>query len=296
MPEKGYAPFLKWPGGKRRVVPALLDYLSFPVKRLVEPFCGGCALSLAAADRAESFWLNDINPDLVNLLVQIKYNPQAVILQSRSYFAPETNNAAVYYRLRDEFNRTGDPLARAALFIYLNRHGYNGLCRYNEDGGFNVPFGRYAAPYLPEKEILAAAPVLARAEITALDFEEVMEACGPGDAVYCDPPYVPLSPTASFTSYAAGGFGLADQERLAGAARRAAARGALVIVSNHDTPFIRKLYHGAMFKSIDVRRNISCNGGNRALVKEIIAVYTPQGFPRSVKRLDKQNKFPYLSC
>ncbi|MGQ9779188.1 MAG: DNA adenine methylase [Bacillota bacterium] len=275
MVDKGSAPFLKWPGGKRRLVPALLRYLDPPVKRLVEPFCGSCALSLAVADRAKSFWLNDINPDLINLLEQIKYNPQAVIMRSRRYFVPETNEEAAYYRLRDEFNRAQDPLTRAALFIYLNRHGYNGLCRYNTDGDFNVPFGRYVAPYFPEKEILAAAAVLARAKITNLDFEEVMEACGPGDAIYCDPPYVPLSPTASFTSYAAGGFGLADQERLAKAAARAASRGALVVISNHDTPLTRELYKEAELKSLDVRRNISCDGANRVVVREIIAVYAP---------------------
>lgn len=276
MTIKSSSPFLKWPGGKRRIVPFLLGYLQFPIKRLVEPFCGSCALSLAVADRAESFWLNDINKDLIDLLDQIKCDPQAVIMRSRPYFVPENNKASVYYRLRDEFNRAQDPLTRAALFIYLNRHGYNGLCRYNTDGDFNVPFGRYVAPYFPEKEILAAAAVLARAKITNLDFEEVMEACGPDDVIYCDPPYVPLSPTASFTSYAAGGFELADQERLARAAQRAAARGALVIISNHDTPLTRKLYEGAVLESIDVRRNISCDGENRVLVKEIIAVYKPK--------------------
>ena len=274
----GSAPFLKWPGGKRRVVPYLLPHLQLPVKRLVEPFCGGCALSLAVAGQAETFWLNDLNPDLVNLLRAIKADPARIVKRAKRYFTPDNNAESAYYRLRDKFNAASDPLIRAALFLYLNRHGYNGLCRYNANGGFNVPFGRYAAPHFPEREILAAAEVLARAEITALDFEEVMAACGPGDTVYCDPPYVPLSATASFTSYSAGGFGLDEQERLARAAAETAARGALVVISNHDTPVTRKLYRRAglsHFESIDVRRNISCNGDNRAVVKEIIAVFAP---------------------
>ena len=275
---KGSPPFLKWPGGKRRVVPHLLPHLNLPVKRLVEPFCGGCALSLAVADQAESFWLNDLNADLINLLQRIKDDPQTIIQKGKAYFTPDKNDEAVYYRLRDRFNASDVQLARATLFLYLNRHGYNGLCRYNADGGFNVPFGRYASPHFPETEIKAAAPTLSCAEITALDFEEVMDACGPDDVVYCDPPYVPLSVTASFTSYSAGGFGLREQERLAAAAERAAARGVLVVVSNHDTPLTRELYKSTYIvciESIDVRRNISCDGDNRGLVKELIAAYSP---------------------
>ena len=276
----GSAPFLKWPGGKRRVVPHLLPHLNLPAKRLVEPFCGSCALSLAVGDRADSFWLNDLNGDLVKLLEQVKLNPAQVIKRGKSYFTPAKNVESIYYDLRDEFNTTKDQFTKALLFLYLNRHGYNGLCRYNADGGFNVPFGRYVAPYFPEKEILAAADVLARAEITARDFGEVMGACGLGDVVYCDPPYVPLSTTASFTSYSAGGFGKEEQERLALVAGETAARGALVVISNHDTRATQRLYKKAgaqnIINSIPVRRNISCNGDNRALVKEIIAVFTPK--------------------
>ena len=275
IPAGGSIPFLKWPGGKRRVVRDLLPHLPLPVKRLVEPFCGSCALTLAVADQAQSFWLNDINQDLANLLRQIKRDPREVISQGQSLFTPEGNEESAYYRLRDRFNASVDPFTRAILFIYLNRHGYNGLCRYNAKGNFNVPFGRYRAPRFPKREIMAAAPVLARAEITAMDFEEVIEACGPGDAVYCDPPYVPLSPTASFTSYSAGGFGPVEQERLARAAERAAARQVLVVVSNHDTSMTRDLYERAELVSIDVRRSISCDGDNRALVRELIAVFAP---------------------
>lgn len=269
-------PFLKWPGGKRRVVPHLLPHLRLPARRLVEPFCGSFAVSLAVAGQVQEFWLNDINPDLVNLLQQLQESPGALMAAARSYFAPENNRDAVYYRLRDRFNASRDPLERAALFLYLNRHGYNGLCRYNAAGAFNVPFGRYKAPYFPERELQEAGTVLGRARVTGIDFTRVLDQCGEGDVVYCDPPYVPLSATADFTAYAAGGFGPADQERLAAAASRAAARGALVVISNHDTPETRALYQDADQYYIDVRRNISCNGDNRGLAPELIAVYAPR--------------------
>ena len=275
----GSQPFLKWPGGKRRVVPYLLPHLNLPAKRLVEPFCGGCALSLAVANQAKTFWLNDLNADLINLLQLIKDDPQSIMKNGRKFFTSQNNEESAYYLLRDSFNAARDPLTRAALFLYLNRHGYNGLCRYNAGGGFNVPFGRYTAPHFPEDEIKAAVSILSHAEITALDFEEVLDACRPDDVVYCDPPYVPLSATASFTSYSAGGFGLPEQERLAKAATRAAAQGVLVVLSNHDTPFTRGLYQNAYMESIDVRRNISCDGDNRGLAKEIIAVYRPAASP-----------------
>jgi DNA adenine methylase len=266
-------PFLKWPGGKRRVANYILPFLGLPAGRLVEPFCGGCAVSFAVAGQAQSLWLNDLNADLTELLRRIQRDPHPVIERGQPYFRPENNEQTAFYRLRDEFNQTRDPLARSALFLYLNRHGYNGLCRYNADGGFNVPFGRYAAPRFPAKEILAAAPILAKAKITCLDFEEVMDACVRGDVIYCDPPYVPLSATSSFTAYSAGGFGPPEQERLARAAERTAARGILVVISNHDTPLTRGLYEAAKLQSIEVRRNISRDGAHRELVKEIIAVY-----------------------
>jgi len=271
-------PFLKWPGGKRRVVPFLLPHLDLPAKRLVEPFCGSCALSLAVADRAGRFWLNDINFDLQNLLSQVRDAPELLLSTIRPLFTPAKNKESVYYRLRDRFNQATNPMERAALFVYLNRHGYNGLCRYNSGGEFNVPFGRYIAPYFPEQEIIAATAIFSRSEITKMDFEAVLDACGLGDTVYCDPPYVPLSETASFTSYSAGGFSLAEQERLAWAVKRAVGRGALAVISNHDTPFTRSLYKRAQCSFIkvkNVRRNISCNGDNRGFVREIIAVFRP---------------------
>lgn len=244
-----------------------------PAKRLIEPFAGGAAVSLALADRVESIWLNDVNVDLMNLYKQLKENTENFIREARSLFTPETNDPDTYYRFRAQFNTTRSPLEKAVLFLYLNRHGFNGLCRYNRSGQFNVPFGRYKHPYFPERELGEAATILQKATLTSVDFEQVLVECGESDVVYCDPPYVPLTATASFTDYAAGGFNLADQRRLARAAEAARRRGAVVAISNHDTEFTRRLYQGADCYYRSVRRTISCDGQNRNEVREVLAVF-----------------------
>lgn len=269
------APFVKWAGGKRRLVPFVARHLALPARRLVEPFAGGAAVSLALADEVDSVWLNDVNEDLMDVYVQLRDAPDEYIEAAGRLFAPETNSEKTYYRLREAFHRAAPGREKAAIFLYLNRHGFNGLCRYNSSGQFNVPYGRYKNPYFPEDELRAAAPVVANAELTRIDFENVLNACGPGDVVYCDPPYVPLSATASFTDYVAGGFTMADQERLVVAAEAARQRGALVAISNHDTEETRRLYRDAQCYYRAVRRTISCDGQNRNEVAEVLAVFAP---------------------
>lgn len=274
----GRAPFVKWAGGKRKLVPFIKAHLPLPAKRLVEPFAGGAAVSLALADRVESIWLNDVNVDLINIYESLRDDPEKYIEDARRLFSSNMNEPEAYYRQRQTFNETDCAYERAVIFLYLNRHGYNGLCRYNSSGQFNVPFGRYKHPYFPEQELSDAAAVLKKAAITTVDFERVLDECGAGDVVYCDPPYVPLTTTASFTDYAAGGFGRADQERLANAAERARRRGAVVAISNHDTEFTRRLYRDAECYYRSVRRTISCDGENRRAVREVLAVYLPPMF------------------
>lgn len=269
-------PFLKWAGGKRRLVPYLAQLIPLPAERLVEPFAGSAALSLALAASVESLWLNDLNPELINVFRQLKEHPSRLIDRTKDLFDPVNNTAEVYYQLRNVFNMSHDGLERAALFLYLNRHGYNGLCRFNTAGEFNVPFGRYNMPYFPARELQEAASILTKADISMLDFEDVLDRCVPGDVVYCDPPYVPLSDTASFTDYSPGGFGAADHKRLAAVAQRAAERGVLVIVSNHATAFTEELYSATQKSYVNVRRTISCDGQNRGLAKEVIAVFAPR--------------------
>src|SRR5262249_42476911 len=152
----------------------------------------------------------------------------------------------------------------ASLFVYLNRHCFNGLCRYNKKGAFNTPFGRYDKVYFPASEMAAFAERLETAELRQMDFREALSGTKPGDVIYCDPPYVPLTPTASFTNYAAGGFSEKDQQDLQELAVEASERGAVVLLSNHDTPFTRELYRGAtQLVPMMVSRTISCDGQNR---------------------------------
>lgn len=270
-------PFLKWAGGKRRLVATIREHLlAGPAKRVVEPFVGSAAVSLALHEEVDELVLNDSNEDLAHVYLHLKERPRVFIEKVREWFVPENNEADAYYANRDRFNAAPHgSLERASLFIYLNRHGYNGLCRYNASGLFNVPFGRYEKPLCPDDQLEAVSRVLARGQVTHGDFEPVLDACGEGDAVYCDPPYVPLSRTAHFANYDKDGFGFDDQQRLAAAARRAADRGAVVVISNHDTPATRELYKGGRLSFMDVQRMISRDGDNREKASELLAVFGP---------------------
>ncbi|MFO8156140.1 MAG: Dam family site-specific DNA-(adenine-N6)-methyltransferase [Pseudomonadota bacterium] len=266
-------PFLKWAGNKYRLLDRILPRLP-PGRRLIEPFAGAAAVGLNSPYPA--LRLVDSNHDLIELYRQIaEYGPEFVDA-CRALFIPGNNHAETYYALRAEFNASTDPAERARLFVYLNRHGYNGLCRYNRGGGYNVPFGRYQRPYFPEAEMLAfwERARSGALELATNDFEVEFDDARPGDVIYADPPYVPLSATASFTSYGPLRFALEEQTRLADAARRAAARGVPVLISNHDTPFTRDHYHGARLESFDVARSISRDIGNRRPAGELLALFT----------------------
>ncbi len=262
--------FLKWAGGKSSILDRILAQLPAG-RRLVEPFAGSAVVFLNAD--YDDYLIADANPDLIGLYQALKVHGEGFIDQARRLFEPRNNREDAYYRLRERFNTSADPVQRAALFVYLNRHGYNGLCRYNASGSFNVPFGRYRNPHFPEKGMHAFAAKAGRAELLCADFREVLDATRPGDVVYADPPYVPLNATAFFTSYSSGGFGAAEQEALAQAAAVLARRGVPVLVSNHDTPWTRELYAGSQRRYFDVRRSISCKGDERNRVGEVLALF-----------------------
>ncbi len=271
-------PFLKWAGGKTRVVPHLRRALDpLDAERLVEPFVGSGAVFLNLP-RFRKLLLADANGDLIDLYRAVAYDWDAFMAEVRPLFVPQNNARAAYLALREEFNASpAGSIARAARFVYLNRHGFNGLCRYNARGGFNVPFGRYAKPALPEAALQAFHARIQTAEsvrIEHADFRDVFASMlEEGDVVYADPPYVPLSATASFTAYAARAFGDAQQRALVEASRAAASRGVAVVISNHDVARVRELYAGAELASFPVARTISCAGGSRAPVKEVTAVF-----------------------
>ncbi|MCJ8318633.1 MAG: Dam family site-specific DNA-(adenine-N6)-methyltransferase [Colwellia sp.] len=269
---KKHRSFLKWAGGKYSLSDVINKMLP-KGKHLIEPFVGAGSIFLNSD--YEHYTLNDINKDLINLYKILQQKPQNYIEDAAKLFVPETNQSEVYYQLRKEFNATSDTYYRSLLFLYMNRHGYNGLCRYNKSGGYNVPFGKYKRPYFPEAELTFFAEKSQNATFVCEGYRETFKRAKCGDVIYCDPPYVPLSKTASFTSYSGNGFGLDEQADLANAAEEVSSSSKVsVLISNHDTIWTRKIYENAKrFKSIKVSRTISQNGGGRKKVAEILALY-----------------------
>jgi DNA adenine methylase len=270
--KKKHRSFLKWAGGKYSLSDVIGKMLPAG-EHLIEPFVGAGSIFLNS-DYAH-YTLNDINQDLINLYKILQNKPQNFIVDAARFFDQKNNDSDVYYQLRKEFNQTKDSYYRSLLFLYMNRHGYNGLCRYNKSGGYNVPFGKYKKPYFPEAELNYFAEKAQRATFVCEGYRETFARAKAGDVVYCDPPYVPLSKTASFTSYAGNGFGLDEQADLANVAEEVSATGEIsVLISNHDTIWTRKIYQNAIkTQSIKVARTISQKGASRVKVSEILALY-----------------------
>ncbi|MEM1367080.1 MAG: Dam family site-specific DNA-(adenine-N6)-methyltransferase [Cyanobacteria bacterium P01_H01_bin.15] len=263
-------PFLKWAGGKYK----LADYIKSILPsgaRLIEPFVGSGAIFLNVS--YPRYFLADANPDLIELYQQLQKEGAAFIEFVGDFFGAEFNQPERYYKLRERFNQTDNPREKSALFVYLNKHCFNGLCRYNASGKFNVPFGQYKRPYFPAKEMLYFHQRSQNAIFCCQDFVTTLQQAQAGDVVYCDPPYVPLSLTANFTSYSAGKFGEREQRELAKQAKRLATQNIPVMISNHDTDFTREIYDAAVIYDFKVQRNISREGKNRTKVSELLAFF-----------------------
>ncbi|NKJ70200.1 Dam family site-specific DNA-(adenine-N6)-methyltransferase [Vibrio chemaguriensis] len=263
--------FLKWAGGKYGLVEDIQRHLP-PARKLVEPFVGAGSVFLNTD--YDHYLLADINPDLINLYNLLKERPEEYISEAKRWFVAENNRKEAYLHIRAEFNKTDDVMYRSLAFLYMNRFGFNGLCRYNKKGGFNVPFGSYKKPYFPEAELEFFAEKAKKATFACEGYPETFRRARKGSVVYCDPPYAPLSNTANFTSYAGNGFTLDDQAALADIAERTATeRGIPVLISNHDTTLTRRLYHGADLNVVKVKRTISRNGSGRNKVDELLALF-----------------------
>ncbi len=263
-------PFLKWAGNKYQIMERIEKALP-EGNRLIEPFVGSGAVFLNID--YSRYLLADNNADLIGLYQTLKEEGDDFIEYARNFFMRKNNTEKKFYWLRDQFNETTDVHLKSALFIYLNKHGFNGLCRYNQKGEFNVPFGRYTKPYFPEDEMKFFHKRARKAVFKRSDFIKTMKTAKPGDVVYCDPPYVPLSPTASFTAYTSGGFGEKQQLELAALAEELAANGVTVVISNHDTEFVHRAYAKAELVKFDVQRFISCDGANRGKASEVLAIF-----------------------
>lgn len=270
-PRRWQRPFLKWAGGKYSLLPEL-ERLIPAGKRLIEPFVGGGSVFLNS-DKHERFLLADINADLINLYQMLTIVPDSVIAEAMKAFR-HLNDAENYTAIREAFNAWQlNAIERAAAFLYLNRHCFNGLMRYNLDGFFNVGWGKYKAPYFPEKELMAFRKKSSACVFMNAGFERTLRLAGDGDVVYCDPPYEPMPGTAGFTSYASGGFSWVSQVALAESCVAAHQRGAKVFISNSTAPRVIELYerHGFTLHRVNAHRSISSKGSTRETANDIVA-------------------------
>lgn len=275
-------PLLKYPGGKRKLVPQIAAALG-PISAdtlYVEPFFGSGAVFLGIRDQIEGrSILSDVNPRLMAFHAAIRDDVPGVLREldqlpwgATSGFEPTFSD--VYYFIRDLYNGEGLQVGprHAARLIWLNHAGFNGLYRENASGGLNVPCGRYAKIVHPfPGDLVGCAKALAGAKLRTDDFDNALafaESLGYPMAIYADPPYIPAV-VDGFSGYS-GTFGLDDHRRLAATLRRLAKEGHRVVASNHDLPVVRELYAGFEMQEIAVQRSISRKADGRKPVGELL--------------------------
>ncbi|MBE2184433.1 MAG: DNA adenine methylase, partial [Anaerolineae bacterium] len=262
-------PVLKWVGGKSRLLPEILPRLPASFHAYHEPFIGGGALffNLGTQETPRNFYLSDLNQALIDVYQALRDCVDEVItlLHEHEY---ESDH---YYKIRALDPKHLALPERAARVLYLNKTCYNGLYRENKSGQFNVPFGRYKNPNIcDEPNLRGASAVLKRAQIEQRHFSTVLEAAQPGDFVYFDPPYDPVSATANFTAYSRYGFSQQDQIELRDAFAELTRRGVYAMLSNSDTPFIRQLYADFNVHTVYAARAINSKAGARGKVSEVL--------------------------
>ncbi|CAJ0992402.1 adenine-specific DNA-methyltransferase [Pantoea sp. Nvir] len=263
--------FLKWAGGKYPLMEDIRRHLP-QGECLIEPFVGAGSVFLNT--NYERNYLADINNDLINLYNIVKNCSRKFIQDARRLFSSEGNTSECYYLRRVTFNASRDIYERALLFLYLNRHGYNGLCRYNLRGEFNVPFGSYRKPYFPEAELLWFAERAQKATFVCESYDVTLTNAQEGAVVYCDPPYASLSTTANFTAYHTHRFSLHEQKHLAELASQLALKERIpVLISNQDNALTRLWYQDAILHIVKARRSISRHITSRIYVDELLALY-----------------------
>jgi DNA adenine methylase len=263
MPERqdNARPFLKWAGGKRSIIGDLLAKIPDEFNNYFEPFVGGGAL-FWNVPRAGNASLSDINFHLIITYRMIRDKVEDVI--SRLEYHKKYHDEKYYAAARERLSDTQDQVELASLFIYLNKTCYNGLYRVNRSGIFNVPIGRYNDPKIVDADNLRkCSKFLADVDIFQSEFQHIKP--DKGDFVYFDPPY-----HGTFSAYDGSGFGDKEQEELADFCRKLSQNGVSFMLSNSDTPFIRQLYEGFNMRNVEASRFISCKGGERKNVNELI--------------------------
>lgn len=268
-------PFVKAAGGKTKLVPTILDHVPAFSGHYHEPFVGGGAvffalyMSFRSTPRIDQTWavLNDVNAELMNAYAMVKEKPGKLVIRLQSL--AKKHSKETYYAIRAK--EETDPLARAVRFIYLNKTCFNGLYRVNAAGKFNVPVGSYKNPTIVEPEVMGTwKHALVGAELHSEDFLYRLTAAKEGDFVYTDPPYLPRSKTADFTSYTADKFREKDHERLADALANVHKRGAKFLCSQGDSVTIRQLYKQFNIVPVTVKHMVGATAKSRTMVKELL--------------------------
>ncbi len=278
---KKLLPFLRWAGGKRKLADLITD--SFPHdfwnsnSRFFEPFVGGGAVMLYLGDQNQKKYIpgarlsiNDMNPDLICTYETIQNNVENLILELQNLATDSSKDK--YLEIRSQHELEGIP--RAARFIYLNKTGFNGLWRVNAKGQYNVPWGQLRNPTIFDaNQLRQVSERLNGAEITHLNFSNAVSQTKSGDVVYFDPPYIPLSNTASFSQYAVADFGINEQKKLAKTIEGLNSKSVNVVLSNSDTELSREIFGKVLnLYQIDASRAIAAKAASRGTVKEIIGL------------------------
>lgn len=253
-------PFYKWAGGKRQLLDILNAAAPANYGRYFEPFVGGGAFLFSQLPNSAT--ISDANSELINCYQVIRDDVEALIRSLHQH----KNEEEHFYTVRAKDLTKMSPVQRASRFIFLNKTCFNGLYRENKSGQFNAPFGRYENPKIVDREnLLAINEYLQESdvEIYCGGYQTVLDKAVAGDFVYFDPPYAPMTKTASFANYLKGGFGLDDQAELAKVFADLTERGVRVMLSNSNTQIIHDLYKGFNIKTIHATRSINCKGGKR---------------------------------
>jgi DNA adenine methylase len=272
-------PFIKWVGGKTQLLPELTRMIPDTGGTYFEPFIGGGAAFFSFADqgRFKRAVINDFNPELTNLYRVVRDRTGELIDALNECLLDSDWNTLGYFRAM-RASEPEDEIARAARLIYLNKTAFNGLFRVNAAGKFNAPFGRYTKPRLYEADNLwACRRALASVEIRTGDFAAALHDAKPGDVVYLDPPYIPLSRSSSFTKYS-GDFGPEAQERLAKLCRELVQGGVYCVVSNSDTSTARVLYSDFEISTVEARRSVNSDATKRGKINELLIIGKPPGW------------------
>ena len=258
-------PFLKWAGGKSRLISQYHRYFPKDFNTYYEPFLGGGAVFFHLQHHPAV--LSDINPELINVYRCVRDQVKNLIALLAEH--QRKHNKDYYYWMRSDVGRT--KIEKAARLIYLNKTCFNGLYRENSKGEFNVPIGKYNNPKICDPDLLySASAALKSAEIKVRSFDKVLKYAKKDDFVYFDPPYYPLSSTSNFTAYNRDFFSKEDQIKLRDVFAELASRGVKVMLSNSDCELIRELYRNFDIREISASRAINSNGNKRGKIAELL--------------------------